>query len=130
MGTKRILAWELYLICLVSLEEGDSIQARAIIDEMLAIYRELKIAQPQINCLTGFAGVAGISGQDKRSACLFGAVEAVTERLDAKMDDLEHKSYDPIIAAVRERLGEAEFKRLWDEGRMLTLEQAIELAQQ
>jgi hypothetical protein len=46
------------------------------------------------------------------------------------MDDLEHKSYDPIIAAVRERLGEAEFKRLWDEGRMLTLEQAIELAQQ
>jgi tetratricopeptide (TPR) repeat protein len=130
MGTKRFLARTLYHICLISIEEGDSIQAKAIIEEILAIYRELKVVQPQINCLTGFAGVAGISGQDKRSACLFGAVEAVAERLAAKMDDLEHRSYDPIIAAIRERLGETEFKRLWDEGRMLTLEQAIELAQQ
>jgi predicted ATPase/class 3 adenylate cyclase len=129
-GIKRRYAYILYLICLIDLEEGNSVKANAIINDMLSIYRELKVDKPQINCLAGFAGVAGIDGLDERSACLFGAVEGINERNNFKIDDLEHSSFDPIIHGVRERLGEAEFKRLWSEGRKLNLEQAIELAQQ
>jgi hypothetical protein len=36
----------------------------------------------------------------------------------------------PIVSAVRERLGEDRFEVEWDEGRKLTLEQALVLSMQ
>jgi hypothetical protein len=45
------------------------------------------------------------------------------------MSDISHQVFDPLVASTRERLGDTEFNRLWAEGRKLTLEQALELAQ-
>jgi tetratricopeptide (TPR) repeat protein len=129
MGHRGGLVGTLINLAQVHLEEGDYIQASALSEESLVICRELKIVKAQVYCLAGFASSAGLSGQDGCAARLFGAAEAAAERLDLKMDDYDHKAYDPIITASRERLGEAEFNRLWAEGRKLTLEQALELAQ-
>jgi len=97
-------------------------------EESLTLLRELKILQSQVYCLAGYAGAAGIDGQDERAAGLFGATEAAAEKLDLKLDDVDRQTYDPIIAVVHERLGEEVFQATWSEGRKLNLEQAIELA--
>jgi hypothetical protein len=130
MGFRTGLATALLGWGQVVLQEGDAIQARGLFEESLAIVRELKIVEDQVYCLAGLAGVAGVAGQDERAARLFGATEAAAERLNLKMDDLYHKAYDPIIAAVRGRLGETDFNAAWAEGRGMTLEQALECAQQ
>jgi len=114
----------------LSLQEGDVAQAKATAEESLAISRELRTVPNQVHCLAGFAGATALDEQDERAARLFGAVEAAAETLDLKMDDLDHMTYDPLIAAVRDRLGEADFSAAWAEGRKMTLEQALECGQQ
>jgi tetratricopeptide (TPR) repeat protein len=113
----------------VYLEQGDSLQARALSEESLAISIELKFIQATVYSLAGLAGAAGIERQDQRAARLFGAVEIAAERLNIKFDEFDHRAYDPIIITIRERLADTDFKSAWAEGRQLTLEQAIELAQ-
>ncbi|MGA2502521.1 MAG: hypothetical protein ABSG01_00360 [Anaerolineales bacterium] len=107
------LAYTLINLGRVFLQEGYSIQASAVSEESLAIFRELKMLQGQVYCLAGFAGAAGIDGQDERAAHLFGATEAAAERLNLKMYDFDHTTYYPIIAAIRERLGKAAFNAAW-----------------
>jgi hypothetical protein len=64
---------------------------------------------------------------DCRAESLFGATDAAAERLALKMDDFNHRVYDPTIAAIRERLGENDFNVLWTEGRRLTLDKRLSL---
>jgi non-specific serine/threonine protein kinase len=130
MGHKSGLAWTLYRLGQIVLQEGDAAQARALFEEMLSIYGELKSVGGQGLYPLAMAGVAAQSGQDERAARLFGAAEANAERTDSVMSDISHQVFDPLIAGIREHLGEIEFNRLWAEGRKLTLEQALELAKQ
>jgi hypothetical protein len=136
----------------IALQEGDAAQARALFEESLAIFGEFKRVFGQVCCLSGFAGLAALAGQDEHAARLFGANEALSrsldigmsdlshqgydplvaaalERLEIGISDLSHQVYDPLVAAVRERLGEASFTTAWAEGRKMTLEQALESAQ-
>jgi predicted ATPase/class 3 adenylate cyclase len=128
MGWRAGLAWTLNALGQLLLQEGDYLAPNTLAEECLTIYRELKSLRGLVYCLAAFASTAGITGKDKRAACLFGAVEAATETLDLKMGDMGRMTYDPIIAAVRERLGEASFDAAWAEGREMTLEQAIAYA--
>jgi hypothetical protein len=47
------------------------------------------------------------------------------ESLDAVLDPTGRLAYDSDLAAVRLQLGEATFAKAWQEGRMMTLEQAV-----
>jgi predicted ATPase len=128
IGHRSGQAWALYRWGQIVLQEGDAAQARVLFAEMFSIYGELKSVVGQGNYLAAMAGVAAQTGQDEHAARLFGAAEANAERTDSAMSDISHRVFDPLIAIIRERLGETEFNRLWDEGRKLTLEQALELA--
>ena len=44
------------------------------------------------------------------------------------MFPVDRVKYDQILAAVRAQLDEATFNAAWEEGRKMTLEQAIEYA--
>ena len=44
------------------------------------------------------------------------------------MDDLDHMTYDPIIAKVRDRLGEEVFDKEWELGEQMSLSEAIKYA--
>jgi hypothetical protein len=60
---------------------------------------------------------------------LFGAAEALRERVHAPMTDNERSKYDQFMAQLRATLvPEVEFNSFWAEGRAMTLEQAIQLA--
>jgi len=128
MGWRASVPGTLINMCQVYLQEGNSEQVRVLTEECLAIYKDLPeiLESDLLYCLANFAGAAGNAGQDGRAACLFGAVEAVAEDLGIVMDEFDHAAYDPIIAAVRQRLGEADFNAAWAEGRKMNLEQALD----
>jgi len=130
IGYKQGIVGTLIDLGQILLKEDNPTQANILTKESLVIYRELKMARSQVYCLAGFASVAGIDKQDECAAYLFGATEATAEKYDLKMDDFDHAAYDPIISAVRQQLSAADFTAAWAEGRRLTLEQTIELAQE
>jgi len=59
---------------------------------------------------------------------LFGAAEALRERIQSPMTDQEYGEYEQAVAHIRFLLPETEFRVLWAEGRSMSMEQAIELA--
>ena len=128
MKHRSALASTLFNLGLISLHESDSIQARALFEESLVIWRELKMDSIQGNSLLGFAGVAGVEGNNELSARLFGAAETANKMLGLNFDDLDHMTYDPIIATVREKLGETAFNVTWESGMQMCLEEAIAYA--
>jgi predicted ATPase/DNA-binding SARP family transcriptional activator len=127
-GYRPALAWDLYRWGRALLQEGDVTQAEALFEESLAIFIELREGPGQESFLRGMAGAASLTGQDESAARLFGADQSISEKLGAPMDVLDHKVFDPFIAALRERLGETKSNALWAEGRELNLEQALEFA--
>jgi predicted ATPase/DNA-binding XRE family transcriptional regulator/Tfp pilus assembly protein PilF len=124
-------ATPLFNLAWVSLHKGDYRKSNALFEECLKLHREYddKIGMVE-ECLGGFAAILGMTGKPEQAARLFGAVESLLESvgMPGRMEPPDQKEYDHYVAAVRGQLDEAAFAKAWDQGRTLTLEQAIELA--
>jgi non-specific serine/threonine protein kinase len=114
----------------VFLEEGRIAEARALLEESISVWEELKISFNPIRVYIGMARVAASLGKDENAVRLLGAAQGLAENTNITLDAFTHRVYDPLIAELQTRLGEVEYKRLWEEGCKLTLEEAIELAEQ
>ena len=66
-------------------------------------------------------------GQHERSACLWGATEAQREATHLYQTPSYQQDYAAHITKAREALGEKPFAAAWEQGRRLTLEEAIDL---
>jgi predicted ATPase/class 3 adenylate cyclase len=106
---------------------GDIAQAKRIYRETLPRFQDLGNRPAIAHQLECFAFIA-IVEEPQRAAKLFGAAEALRERIDAPMTDPERIEYDQSVARLRSMLHGAEVNALWAEGRALTMEQAIEYA--
>jgi hypothetical protein len=78
--------------------------------------------------LESFGFVAEASAQDQRAARLFGAAEALREKIAMPMDPQERVEYDEQVAALQGRMLQEVFTSAWAEGRVMTMEQAISYA--
>ena len=74
------------------------------------------------------AFVARAQGQPERAVHLLGAAEALREQIGAEMSDYERVEYGREVAALQDALDSGKFTALWDRGRMLTMDQAIDYA--
>jgi hypothetical protein len=59
---------------------------------------------------------------------LLGAVEALLESMAGVLGSEDQVAYERAVVAAREMLGEEAFERAWEEGRGLSLEEAVALA--
>jgi DNA-binding CsgD family transcriptional regulator len=76
-------------------------------------------------CLGGVAGMVALLGQPEQAAQLFGAVDALFERIGSSIWPIDRVDYEGNLAAVRDDLGEDAFAAAFAEGRELSLEHAI-----
>jgi hypothetical protein len=79
----------------------------------------------QLECF-GFLAIA--NEEPQQAIKLFGAAEAMRERIKSVMTDTELVEYQQAISQLRLMLPPAEFNSLWTEGRTMKMEQAIQLA--
>jgi tetratricopeptide (TPR) repeat protein len=112
----------------VALAQGDYERAEALYEESLAIFQELGSQWGIANALKKFAKLAGVKGQRERAARLLGAAEALREAIGAPMYLPERPDYEQIVTELRSALGDEAFAVAWEEGRAMTLEQAIAYA--
>ena len=78
--------------------------------------------------LDGLAWVACAEGHVERAAHLLGAEEALRERVGAIVPPLVRADHDRAVAEVRAALNETELASLWQEGRAMSLAEAIRYA--
>lgn len=128
LGRTHNLAWPLRGLGYVALSKGDHQQAREFLRESLVLERELGATPSLAACLCGLAGLAGLCGDSLRAARLFGAAEALLERLGTNLEPADRLDQAQLIAHASSCLPASIWSEAWQEGHSLPLDLAIEEA--
>jgi hypothetical protein len=112
----------------VAIAEEDYARASGLMEESLQLAQELDDKQVISFCIEGLASIAVAEEAPRRAAALFGAAEALRERIGSPLPPPARAYYDRSTAAVRMALGDDAFTVAWSQGRSLTLDQAVTLA--
>jgi len=129
LGDRSGIAGALSNLGHVALNQGDHPAARALYEESMSICREIGERQVIPYPVEGLAAVAASLHDSLRAARIWGAAERSRAEIGAPLSPNERPGYDRRVAAARIASGDdAAFDRAWEEGRCLTLDQAIELA--
>jgi predicted ATPase len=130
LGDKWRLSVVLRSMGIVSLRVHDCQRAASLYADSLRVRAPAKNKWVVFQSLEGLACVALVRGQYKRAAILFGAAKPIQEALRSKRDSDYQVEVDQSLDHTRTSLGENAFAAAFDEGRAMTLEQAIEYALQ
>jgi predicted ATPase/class 3 adenylate cyclase len=128
LGDMWNIAYSLNILGYVASNEGDDAAARALYGESLTIARELGNKRGIAYSLDAFISLAYQERQPARAARLWGAVSTVREGMGMPRSHFEQDLLTLRTMQSREPLGEAAFAAAYEEGRTMTLEQAIEYA--
>lgn len=112
----------------VERQQGNLTKAKSIYRQTIKGWQDLGNRAAVAHELECFGFLAIAEEEPESAVKLFGAAEALREKIQAPMTDYEHAEYDRMVVRLRSMLTETEFNSLWAEGRSLTMEQAIELA--
>jgi ATP/maltotriose-dependent transcriptional regulator MalT len=104
---------------------GDAEAAAGLLLEALEIAAELDSRYLLPGLLASLAVVAGERGDLERAARLLGASQAHYEAAGLVPDPVDANDPDRMQASARDRLGADRFARLWEQGRQLSLDQAV-----
>jgi predicted ATPase/DNA-binding SARP family transcriptional activator/DNA-binding CsgD family transcriptional regulator len=128
LGYVPTLARHFYSLGYTLLLEGDYERARSNYRESLMLCKKLGTMTVASESLEGLACVCVAEGATKRASRLFGAAEALREAVGIEHMPEEDIWREPYLAAARSRLDEASWEEAWAEGRVMSMEQAIEYA--
>jgi predicted ATPase/class 3 adenylate cyclase len=108
--------------------EGRYKQAEQTYHETLPVWQKLGHRAAIAHQLECFAFLAIRRDAPERAARLFGAAEALREKINIVMSPMEHVEYGKEVAALRASLDEEAFTSAWAAGRAMTMEAAIDYA--
>jgi Tfp pilus assembly protein PilF len=113
----------------VAYEQGELAAARALHVESLTLRRQVGDKLGVVISLERLAAVAASLASPLRAARIWGAAERIRAEIGSALEPKERSQLDQRVAAAGEALGDdAAFDRAWEDGRSLTLEQAIDIA--
>src|SRR5215204_2151365 len=127
-GDKHGTSIALFTLAGVAQAERDYERARDLFEEGIAVSTELGNEADIVHCLEGLAATAGAEGKIVRAARLWGAAEALLEKIEAMYTYVPDRSLHRRQVAARSQIDEAAWEVAWAEGRTMTSEQAIEYA--
>jgi predicted ATPase/class 3 adenylate cyclase len=129
LGDRSGVATALNNLAGVAAAAHDFAYAHALSQESLSIWAELGQNAAITEALEGLSGATAALGDSLRAAHLWGAGERLREEIGSPLPPQEQRDHDRDVAAARAALEDnAAFDRAWQEGRALTLDQAIALA--
>jgi predicted ATPase/DNA-binding CsgD family transcriptional regulator len=124
-GERRRIVFMYNNLAFIALHAGEAEHAGDLGRQALQVARAMNHRLQSATALATLAGAVGALGQPAQAARLFGASEIALERLGAFLQPNDQREIDSLIAAVRAQLDKATFQSAWNEGRALTLEQAV-----
>jgi predicted ATPase len=107
---------------------GQLDKAEAAYRETILQWKRLGHRAAVAHQLESFAFIAKAREDGRRAARLYGAAEALRERIGIAMTPLEQSEYDLEVARLKAGMDETDFASAWKDGRGMTLEQAVGFA--
>jgi predicted ATPase len=98
--------------------------------ETIIAFRDIGQAGAVSHQLECFGFIALAQNQNERALQLFAAANALREKGGTPMRPDEQVYFDEQLKALREKMDLMKFDSIWSQGRVLTMEEAIELALQ
>jgi predicted ATPase/DNA-binding XRE family transcriptional regulator len=124
-----MLATNLNIQATISQLEGDEERTAAVLRESVALSSALHDSWALVYGLVGLAGLAARHGEPERAARLFGAAEAMGEAASVTIAFPPTRAlYEQDLATVRAQLGTEAFEASWEEGRSMTVKEAVAVA--
>ena len=113
----------------VAIAQGEPEQAERDAHDALACAADVQAYLGVPDILECLAGLAGDAGSHREAARLFGAAQAIRQRMGAVRFKVYDAGYEASVAALRDAMGERDFDAAWAEGAALSTEEAIAYAQ-
>jgi non-specific serine/threonine protein kinase len=129
LGDREGIADSLNNLGIVASCQGKFGSARILCEESLTIRRELGDSSGMASSLEGIAQIAATVAGSVTGARLWGAAERLREEIGAPLPLGKRQDYDKQVAAARAAIGDdAAFDAAWQEGRAMTLDEALQMA--
>jgi predicted ATPase/class 3 adenylate cyclase/DNA-binding CsgD family transcriptional regulator len=113
----------------VAIAQGDAEQAERDAHDALTCAADVEAYLGISDTLECLATLAGDAGDHREAARLFGAAEAIRQRMGAVRFKVWDVGYAASVAALRDAMGDNDFNSTWAEGAALSTEEAIAYAQ-
>ena len=121
-----MLATNLNIQATISQLEGDEERTAAVLRESVALSSALHDNWALVYGLVGLAGIAARHGDPERAARLFGAAEAMGQAAFVTIAFPPARAlYEQDLATVRAQLDAEAFEASWEEGRAMTVKEAV-----
>lgn len=129
LGDGWLLSVPLGSLAVIALGAGDHESAHSLVQESIRAMRELDDKWLLSNALAYLAVILTARGSARRAASLFGASEAMREDVGQQEVYAHYRpGYEWGVESARNILGEEELAAAWDEGRAMSVEEAISFA--
>jgi len=113
---------------LTALVRGDHAEADTLAAATMQTARRLGIGHYTISCLPIMGASAALQGRLLRAVRLWGAEDSLRAAMGIPRMPAEISFYEPYVEAARAQLDEAAWESAWQEGRAMSMEEAIEYA--
>lgn len=124
-GWRQGMVWGVYGLGLVAYSEQDYETARSLFEEGLRLCRESGNKPFAAFYLGGLARTVAAQGQPAWAAQLWGAAERLRQNMNAALPLFVRPIFEDLVTNLQAQLGEEAFRALWDQGRMMTLDQVL-----
>jgi tetratricopeptide (TPR) repeat protein len=129
LGNKPLEARALGAVASMALDQGRAGDAVSLLKDVLRIDRDNGVPFQTSIDLTRYArAVAFAGGKDADAAKLLSCAEAVRQEMGAGGMPYLVRNHDEALAIIRGRLNDDVFAEAWQEGRKLTVDEAVSLA--
>ena len=108
--------------------ENNYAEARRLYTESLTLFKRTGEKQDIIKCLVGWVNLAQTTGQTEQATKVCGAVEVLLQTTMGHLVSPEQEIYRRTVVALRAQLDELTFNKIWTEGQIMTLDQAVAYA--
>jgi len=128
LADRWAISASLHGLGIMARDEGDFGLARERHEESLTIRRDLGDPRGIAFSLEAFANLALVEGRPELATRLLSAAEALREVIGSPRPPLDEAEFKLDVSSARKALAAQSFDSAWEEGRALTMEQAVELA--
>jgi predicted ATPase/DNA-binding SARP family transcriptional activator len=124
------IAWGLDGLATLERVEGNLDTAFACASEALELKFRVMDKYGLIFAFDVMAQIAAAQHTDERAACLWGIADRLCEMQGVHFTPHQQRLYTSLLPTTREQLGEPTFATAWEQGREMTLAQAMTFALQ
>jgi predicted ATPase/class 3 adenylate cyclase len=117
-----------YILGIALRELGNRERAIAMLRQSLKTFQALGVKPGIVSCLEGVAGIYSRVGQAALAVRLFGVAAKAREDMGLPLLASERPCHERYVAATRAEFDEDVWQALWEEGRAMSLEEAIACA--